>query len=90
MKLLVKWIDRGLEPKQPPNPKFPTGIDIDLSKGKSQTCYAFLPYPARRVGFYVIKCERCGQTAMVSTAGRMDDPRSVKLACSLPPAPRGH
>ena len=79
--LKVRWIDRGFEPTNPPNPKFPFGLDVDVSKGGHRTCQALLPYPAQRVGYYVVTCERCGQTAMISTAGRVDDPRSVKLAC---------
>jgi hypothetical protein len=79
--LTVKWIDRDHEPKNPPNPKYPFGVDIDVSKGNRLTCSTLLPYPAQRIGFYIINCDRCGQSAMISTAGRPDDPRSVKLAC---------
>jgi hypothetical protein len=77
----VQWIDRGFEPRQKPDPKYPTGIDLDLSKGAAATCRAELPYPAKRVGFFQIRCDRCDQSAIVTTAGRPDDPRSVTLAC---------
>jgi hypothetical protein len=79
--LTISWIDFAREPKQLPDPRYPTGIDLDLSKGASQTCNTTLPYPAKRVGAYSIKCEKCGLTTMVTTAGRADDPRSIKLAC---------
>ena len=29
----VHWIDRGYEPTQPPNPEYPTGMDVDLTGG---------------------------------------------------------
>lgn len=79
----VAWIDRGFEPRLKPNPAYPTGIDLDLSDGSEPRCRSELPYPAKRVGFYQIECERCGKTALVTTAGRADDPRSVTLACKV-------
>ena len=30
--LKVEWIDRGFEPTGAPDPKFPNGVDLDLSK----------------------------------------------------------
>lgn len=78
----VKWIDRGVEPRNPPNPDYPDGIDLDMSKGEAATCSGTLPYPAKRCGYFLIECKACGQRAMVTTAGRIDDPRSVRLACS--------
>lgn len=80
----VTWIDRWREPQEPPNPDYPNGIDLDLSQGAGTgfTCAVDLPYPARRIGFYLIDCEICGQKLVVTTAGRPDDPRSVKIACN--------
>ena len=77
----VTWIDSGREPKVKPNPKYPDGIDIDLSVGGQCACTAELPYPAKRVGYYALHCDKCGKTAMITTAGRPDDPRSVIMAC---------
>jgi hypothetical protein len=77
----IKWIDRGVEPRQQPDPRYPLGIDLDLSNGAAQACTATLPYPAPRIGYYVVECKRCGCNVLVTTAGRVDDPRSVKLAC---------
>ena len=81
MTLKVEWIDRGREPQEPPNPAFPLGIDLDASAGAAKTCSTPLPYPARRCGLYLIKCDVCGNRIVVTTAGRIDDPRSVKVAC---------
>lgn len=77
----IKWIDREREPENPPNPAYPIGIDIDLSEGATVTCKSKLPYPAKRIGFYLVKCNTCGFSTMITTAGRIDDPRSVTLAC---------
>ena len=77
----VRWVDRGRWPQNPPNPEFPNGIDLDLSNGARASCLADLPYPAKRCGIYVLKCETCEQTAAITTAGRSDDPKSARLAC---------
>lgn len=79
--LTVEWVDAGREPRAAPNPNFPKGVDIDLTKGAPAICQTALPYPAPRCGAYVIECMRCDQRALVTTAGRPDDPRSIKLAC---------
>lgn len=78
-KFHVRWVDRRLEPKNPANPRFPNGVDID--SGARPACRVTLPYPAKRIGFYLIDCEICGTNAVITTAGRKDDPRSVMLPC---------
>jgi hypothetical protein len=80
-KFKIKWFDWGREPRCPSDPDFPNGIDIDCSRGISPTCRANLPYPAKRCGEYHVKCLLCGINAMITTAGRPDDPRSIKLPC---------
>ena len=77
----IRWIDSGAEPKNPANPRYPDGIALDVSKGADRACLIMLPYPARRIGYYDIECKKCGLTVAISTAGRVDDPRSVKVAC---------
>ena len=79
----VKWIDAKKSPQCPSNPAYPDGIDIDVSKGADRTCTVALPYPAKRIGGYVVECPVCGLTAACTTAGRPDDPRSIKLACQM-------
>jgi hypothetical protein len=79
----VDWIDAGREPQFPPNPAYPKGIDLDLSSGAMIACIKNLPYPAKRCGHYLITCKTCGNRIVVTTAGRPDDPRSVKIACKL-------
>lgn len=77
----VEWIDRGREPRCAPDPKYPNGRDVDMSGDAERTCSADLPYPAKRCGLYVIECPKCLLRVGVTTAGRPDDPRSVKFAC---------
>ena len=80
----VEWIDGGRELQCSPDPAFPSGKDIDLSVlciDGWPTCKVDLPYPAKRCGVYVVKCEACGITAVITTAGRPDDPRSVRFGC---------
>jgi hypothetical protein len=80
----VQWIDAGREPQQPSNPQYPQGMDVDLSNGKLPSCYRLLPYPAKRCGAFKVECRRCGNSALITTAGRKDDPRSFKLKCKSP------
>jgi len=82
----IEWRDSGREPRCKPDPAFPQGVDLDLSAGAEKTCFTELPYPARRCGLYIIECPTCELRTGVTTAGRPDDPRSVKMACKpLPP-----
>jgi hypothetical protein len=77
----IKWLDRGREPQCKPDPNFPEGKDCDCSRGMSPACKADLPYPAKRCGLYYVECLLCGTNAIITTAGRPDDPRSVRLPC---------
>ena len=84
----VEWIDRGREPQCPPNPAYPNGIDVDGPKIYAdefglQTCSTALPCPAKRCGYYYVQCKVCGTSALITTAGRPDDPRSVHMICKL-------
>ena len=79
----VEWIDSGREPQCPPDPAYPHGRDIALPNGIKK-CRTELPYPAKRCGYYLITCPVCRATAMLTTAGRTDDPRSVELPCRKP------
>lgn len=81
--LSASWHDFGREPQNRPDPRYPNGVDLDTSKGAARTCTATLHYPARRCGMWVISCSTCGLTATCTTAGRSDDPRSIKLACRI-------
>jgi hypothetical protein len=81
MTLKVEWLDSGREPRVRPNPDYPEGIDIDASMGAARTCSVDLPYPAKRIGVYLVTCATCRSTTALTTAGRPDDPRSVKVAC---------
>ena len=83
MTFRIRWHDNGREPRCAPDPVYPNGIDVDMSGRAEATCKVALDYPARRCGAYTIHCEDCGLFVVVTTAGRPDDPRSVKLGCRL-------
>lgn len=78
----IEWHDSGREPQVKPNPKYPNGIDLDGSHGQP-SCVADLPYPANRCGVYVVVCKQCGTKVAATTAGRRDDPRTIRMACRL-------
>lgn len=78
---VVKWHDAGREPQCPSNPAYPKGIDVDVTAGARPACDVALPYPARRCGHFDVICRVCGYRAVITTAGRPDDPRSAKLPC---------
>lgn len=86
MALEHHWVDFGREPTQQPNPEYPEGIDMMIGDANWPSCQTPLPYPAKRCGMHVVKCNVCGLQVTVTTAGRPDDPRSVKMNC----LPRGH
>jgi hypothetical protein len=66
-----------------PNPDFPEGIALDATRGQTITCLVKLPYPAPECGMWLVKCQACGIRVMVTAAGRMDDPVSIKLPCDV-------
>lgn len=83
MSFKIEWKDSGQEPQEQPDPRYPFGIDLDVSAGAAKTCSSPLIYPAPRIGVFILECEECGLRVAVTTAGRRDDPRSVKVACLL-------
>jgi hypothetical protein len=79
----IEWVDSGREPQCPPDPAFPNGKAVDLSIG-GRDCYFELPYPTKRCGVYRIECNLCGYKIAMTTAGRADDPRSLRFPCPRP------
>lgn len=77
----IHWFDGKRSPQHPPNPEYPDGMDLDVSGGSSMACSTPLSYPAPRIGHYIVQCQLCEMRVVVTTAGRPDDPRSVRMAC---------
>ena len=77
----VTWTDYHRKPKAKPNPEYPNGIDLDCAHNSERSCTASLPYPAAGLGHYNVVCVTCGIRLLVTTAGRSDDPKSIKVAC---------
>jgi hypothetical protein len=78
----IDWIDSYREPLCPADPNFPNGKDVRCPDFKGPKCLVQLPYPARRIGLYTIKCNECGTSVAATTAGRPDDPKSVEFPCA--------
>lgn len=87
MPFTIAWLDFGRGPKDEPNPDYPAGIDMDASMGQVPSCWTEVSYPAKRCGAYIVQCDECLANVAVTTAGRVDDPRSVRLACRQPKLP---
>ena len=85
----VYWQGTGKEPKEQPDPGFPEGIDLDVSAGANPACMVQLPYPAKRIGFYLIECQLCGSRVACTTAGRVDGhpPGYARWRLGLAPRP---
>lgn len=79
----IEWLDAGREPHCPPDPDYPNGKDIDAAVGARRACEVLLKYPAKRCGAYTIECRLCRLRTAVTTTGRPDDPRSVRLPCKI-------
>lgn len=78
----IEWVDGGRVAVCPANPFHPDGVVIDATGGQPcLSCEVSLPYPAKRCGHYVIRCLTCNYSAVVTTAGRADDPHSIKVPC---------
>lgn len=80
MSIKIEWFDSGREPQCAPDPAYPTGKDLDIAAGLP-SCVATLPYPAKRCGHFIVECSKCGMSVAVTTAGRPDDPRSLRMPC---------
>src|SRR5258708_891822 len=85
MALEVNFIDGEREPRCQPNPEFPNGMDVDFSEGASKTCFSEIPYPAPRCGIMRVYCSQCGISLGLTVAGRVDDPRSIRMPCYIIP-----
>lgn len=88
MTIKVTWVSHNRKAQHPPDPRYPNGIALDISEGKSPACLTELPYPAPDCGQYLISCDVCGKLSAISAAGRPDDPVSVNIACEWTP-PKG-
>jgi len=78
----VEWIDSGRTAKDKPNPAFPDGRHVGPVGTPMKHCVVPLRRALdKRIGCHRIVCDRCGQTVLVTAAGRPDDPISCTLIC---------
>jgi hypothetical protein len=79
--ITATFVSRHRQSKCAPDPAYPQGRDLDVSNGAEFTCVKELPYPAPKCGYWAVRCNACSNIAVVTTAGRVDDPRSLRMAC---------
>jgi hypothetical protein len=79
--LKATWIDGQREPQSAPDPRYPNGVEINAAKPDEKSCFTQLSYPAKRRGWYLIECDQCATRTLITTAGRPDDPKSVRIPC---------
>lgn len=77
----ILFLSHNRKAKNPPNPEYPNGMDLDLTFGATVACLVELPYPAECCGILFVECRKCGINAAITAAGRADDPRSARLPC---------
>lgn len=78
----TKWIGNGQKPTCSPDPDYPNGRSMDLTNDATPNCTVTLPhYPSDGRGVWVIGCFGCKLRIAITSAGRPDDPRTVKMAC---------
>jgi hypothetical protein len=80
-RFLVDWSDAHRETRYPADPSYPNGSAVDVALDATRACRVELPYPASRCGLWVVTCRVCGYAIALSTSGRRDDPRSVRVPC---------
>lgn len=78
----VTFLDAGRVHECKSNPAYPDGMQVDMRQHVLEKACCFnLPYPAPRVGSYVVDCDQCGVRVALTVAGRPDDPRTVTIPC---------
>ena len=82
-RFLVDWVDQHHETTRPADPNYPLGTAIDVALDATRACRLELRCPAARCGLWVITCRVCSYAIALSTTGRADDPRSVRVPCKL-------
>jgi hypothetical protein len=82
-RFLVDWVDGHREAAELADPAYPGGCAIDVALDAPKACRVQLPYPAARCGTWVVTCRVCLYAIALATAGRSDDPSSVRVPCKV-------
>jgi len=78
-KFTIEWYDSKITSNTVPEQDSPKNILVyDEHK---LFCKISLPYPAKRCGMYVVKCNECGNVVGIPTTGKVDDPCSITINC---------
>jgi hypothetical protein len=68
-------------PAHPATPGFENGTDLDLARDAASWCTASCPPWPGKLGMLHLRCQHCDVTVDLTTAGRADDPKLVRLPC---------
>lgn len=81
---IVEFMPSGRGKAQyPADPNFPNGREVQVGAQGVPSCTVALPYPAPECGFYLVLCTVCRFSAVITVAGRADDPTKVTLPCKV-------
>lgn len=82
-KFSIEFMPSGRGKAQcPSDPKFPQGKIFDLRLIENvASCDVDLEWPSPECGAWVIRCQECKSSALVTCAGRKDDPIKIKINC---------
>lgn len=80
--VIVRRDDPDKRPVCKPDPDYPNGVILDCAQGSPERCDIALPYPARGLGTYQVRCDTCLVRITLTVAGRPDDPARIILPCS--------
>lgn len=82
--ITVRFASSGRGKAQcPPDPAYPNGIALPSPLPDAPNCAVELPYPAPECGYWLVECDTCQQTVMITAAGRPDDPISASIPCHV-------
>lgn len=80
----IKFVKSGRgKARCKPDPDYPNGISLDLSRENEPKCKFDLPYPAPECGYWHISCLDCEKNFVITAAGRVDDPIALTVPCEL-------
>lgn len=77
----IDWSDGHRETRYPADATYLNGCAIDVALDAPRACRVQLPYPAKGCGHWVVICRVCDYAIALGTAGRRDDPSSVRIPC---------
>lgn len=76
----------GRPPQCAPDPAYPDGMPVNMTRGGEKACSIDLVHPAPSTGYWLVTCDLCNLSILVTAAGRPDDPSVLTVPCKALPA----